>query len=102
MARSSMSTLDAKRAALAAFLVLLSAGASRAETPHLGKPIDEAAVANWDISIMPDGAGLPKGSGTPTQGAPIFAEKCAACHGDNGKGGGIAAAVVEDHKLEGI
>jgi len=97
-----MFTLDPKRAAFAAVLALANAGPSCAETPHLGKPIDEAAIANWDISIMPDGAGLPKGSGTPAQGAPIFAEKCAACHGDQGKGGGIAAAVVEDHKLEGI
>jgi len=76
-------------------------GASWAETPNLGKPIDEAAIAPWDISILPDGTGLPKGSGTPAQGAPIFAEKCAACHGDNGKGG-EAAALVSDRELAGI
>ena len=79
-----------------------TAGTSLAETPRLGKPIDEAAIAKWDISILPDGTGLPKGSGTSAQGAPIFAEKCSACHGDKGRGGGIAAAVVEEHKLEGI
>ena len=93
-----------KRLCLAAAALLLAATAnlSLAETPHLGKPLDEAAIANWDISILPDGTGLPKGSGTPAQGAPIFAEKCAACHGDNGKGGGIAAALVDDRKLVGI
>jgi mono/diheme cytochrome c family protein len=92
-----------KRALLAASLLLaMTAGASLAETPHLGKPIDEAAIANWDISILPDGTGLPKGSGTPAQGAPIFAEKCAACHGDNGKGGGAAAALVDDRQINGI
>jgi S-disulfanyl-L-cysteine oxidoreductase SoxD len=85
-----------------ALLLATTASVSLAETPHLGKPLDEAAIANWDISILPDGTGLPKGSGTPAQGAPIFAEKCAACHGDNGKGGGPAAALVEEHKLEGI
>jgi S-disulfanyl-L-cysteine oxidoreductase SoxD len=91
-----------KGAVLAASLLLaVVADASMAETPHLGKPIDEAAIANWDISVMPDGAGLPKGSGTPAQGAPIFAEKCSACHGDNGKGG-IAAAVVSDVKIDSI
>jgi S-disulfanyl-L-cysteine oxidoreductase SoxD len=78
-----------------------TAGIALAETPHLGKPLDEAAIANWDISILPDGTGLPKGSGTPAQGAAIFAEKCAACHGDNGKGG-AAAALVDDRKLAGI
>src|SRR5579871_4920809 len=85
----------------AAVLLATTVHASRAETPHLGKPIDEAAIANWDISIMPDGTGLPKGGGTSAQGAKIFAEKCSACHGDNGKGG-IAAAVVEERKIDGI
>jgi S-disulfanyl-L-cysteine oxidoreductase SoxD len=58
-----------------------------AETPGLGKPVSEADVAAWDISIMPDGTGLPPGSGTPAQGARVYAEKCAACHGENGKNG---------------
>jgi S-disulfanyl-L-cysteine oxidoreductase SoxD len=92
-----------RSALLAAALVLaVTAGLSKAETPHLGKPIDEAAIANWDISILPDGTGLPKGSGTSAQGAAIFAEKCAACHGDNGKGGGPAAALVKEEKITGI
>ena len=91
-----------KRTALAASLLLaMMASASLAETPNFGKPIDEAAIANWDISILPDGTGLPKGGGTPAQGAPIYAEKCSACHGDNGKGG-IANALVSDRKIDGI
>jgi S-disulfanyl-L-cysteine oxidoreductase SoxD len=91
-----------KRAMLAAsvWLVMMT-GAALAETPNLGKPIDEATIAPWDISIMPDGTGLPKGSGTPAQGAPIFAEKCAACHGENGKGG-EANALISDRELIGI
>jgi cytochrome c len=91
-----------KRAISAASLLLVMAtGAALAQTPNLGKPIDEAAIAPWDISIMPDGTGLPKGSGTPAQGAPIFAEKCAACHGENGKGG-EAIALISDRELIGI
>jgi mono/diheme cytochrome c family protein len=92
-----------ERALLAAASLLLAimAGASMAETPNLGKPIDEAAIANWDISILPDGTGLPKGSGTPAQGVVIYAEKCVACHGENAKGG-IAAALVSDQKIAGI
>jgi len=83
-----------KHATLAASLLLvIMASASLAETPNFGKPIDEAAIGNWDISILPDGTGLPKGSGTPAQGAPIYAEKCSACHGDNGKGAQAAALV---------
>lgn len=64
-----------------------------ADLPNLGMPIDPKDIAPWDITIMPDGTGLPPGSGTPAQGAPIFAQKCAACHGENGKGG-IAAPVT--------
>lgn len=85
----------------ASLLLAMTAGASLAETPNLGRPIDEAAIAAWDISILPDGTGLPKGSGTPAQGAVIYAEKCVACHGDNGKGG-QAAALVSDNKIAGI
>ena len=66
---------------------------SRPRGPNLGKPISEADVAAWDISILPDGTGLPPGSGTPAQGARIFADKCAVCHGENGKGGTAAALV---------
>jgi mono/diheme cytochrome c family protein len=65
----------------------LAAGAAFAEGPNLGKPLDVAAIAAWDISIEPDGAGLPPGAGTPAQGARIFADKCAQCHGPDGKGG---------------
>ena len=91
-----------ERTILAAALVLaITAGVCLAETPNLGKPIDEAAIAAWDISILPDGTGLPKGSGTPAKGAAIFAEKCSACHGDNGKGG-LGGALVTDRALAGI
>jgi mono/diheme cytochrome c family protein len=58
-----------------------------AETPGLGKRVTEAELALWDISIGPDGVGLPAGSGTPAQGAAIFAQKCEVCHGKGGYGG---------------
>src|SRR6266850_7496037 len=73
-------------------LGLVAAGAFAAEGPGLGKPITPAELAPWDISIMPDGTGLPAGSGTAKQGEPIFQAKCSACHGEKGVGG-IAAPV---------
>jgi mono/diheme cytochrome c family protein len=54
--------------------------------PNLGKPIAPGDFAEWDIDVEPSGAGLPLGSGTADQGAPIFAEQCSACHGEGGKG----------------
>jgi cytochrome c len=80
------------RKLLACALALVSSAAFAAG-PNLGKPVDPAEIAAWDISIMPDGTGLPPGGGTPAQGARIFAQKCALCHGENGKGG-VNAPVV--------
>ncbi len=68
-------------------VLTFGAVAVAAETPKLGKPITEADIAAWDIAAMPDGTGLPPGSGTAAQGAPIYAQKCVACHGEGGKGG---------------
>ena len=79
----------------------LGLSAAFAEGPKLGKPIDPAEIAAWDISILPDGTGLPPGSGTPAQGAPIYAQKCFMCHGENGKGG-VNAALVGGGPLTGI
>lgn len=58
----------------------------RPKGPGLGVPASPADIAASDVSIGPDGAGLPPGSGTPTQGASVFAAKCVACHGPNGSG----------------
>jgi S-disulfanyl-L-cysteine oxidoreductase SoxD len=49
--------------------------------------LNEADIVASDISIQPDGSGLPPGSGTAVQGTSIFAEKCGSCHGPEGKGG---------------
>jgi cytochrome c len=56
------------------------------ETPNLGRPATSAEIAGWDISIPPDGTGLPPGSGTPEQGAIVYVQKCQACHGEKGAG----------------
>ena len=69
------------------FALLLVAGATSAEAPNLGKPVGTNDVAAWDISIQPNGAGLPPGGGIATDGARIYSEKCAQCHGPDGKGG---------------
>jgi mono/diheme cytochrome c family protein len=88
-----------RRAAVLA--LVLGAGAALAETPNLGRPISEADIAAWDISILPDGQGLPAGSGTAAQGKTVYAEQCAACHGDNGRSG-IFSSVVGNPPLDRI
>ena len=58
-----------------------------------GRQATPDEIALWDIDVRPDGKGLPPGSGTSAQGAPIYAQKCAMCHGPEGKGGANAAVV---------
>jgi len=51
-----------------------------------GKRASAADVRRWDIDVMPDGRGLPKGKGVPSLGRPIYLAKCASCHGQHGEG----------------
>ena len=69
----------------AAALLALSSAAF-GQSPNLGKPISPEDLAAWDISIGPDGTGLPPGSGTAKQGEAVFTAKCQACHGAKGAG----------------
>jgi cytochrome c len=90
-----MSTHESE-AGIAVVAFLLFAAPAAAEGPNLGQPISQTDLAPWDLTIMPDGTGLPPGSGTPALGKQLFADNCAICHGDNGKGG-IVEAVVADN-----
>jgi S-disulfanyl-L-cysteine oxidoreductase SoxD len=73
---------------LAAVSILLPLAATtvQAEGPDLGQPVGPQEIAAWDISIGPDGAELPPGSGNPQQGERVYAGKCVGCHGENGSG----------------
>ena len=53
----------------------------------LGRVIDAAEIAQWDIDIKPSGEGLPDGEGTAAAGAILYQQYCTACHGDQGQGG---------------
>jgi cytochrome c len=67
-------------------LAMASAVTFAAESPNLGRVAMPEEIAAWDISIGPNGVGLPPGSGTPKQGEAVYAAKCVACHGENGAG----------------
>jgi mono/diheme cytochrome c family protein len=77
--------------------VFLAAALATAQTVPkrfgIGSPATPEQIAALDIDVRPDGAGLPPGGGTAREGATIYAQKCAACHGSNGEGGTADALV---------
>ena len=63
--------------------------------PRFGKPISEADIAAWNIDVRTsDGKGLPSGKGSVADGKVLFAAQCAACHGDDAKGGSMYGTMV--------
>ncbi len=67
---------------------LLGMGAALADDgPGLGQELTATELAAVDFTIMPDGDGLPPGSGNAMSGRDIYTRNCLACHGENGTGG---------------
>lgn len=72
-----------------------AAAAGALAGPDLGREATPGEIAAWDISVAPDGATLPPGSGTAREGAEVYQAKCLSCHGEDGAGGdGLADALV--------
>lgn len=55
---------------------------------NLGREALPEEIAAWDVDVLPDGRGLPVGSGDVFTGEEVFIEQCAACHGDFAEGAG--------------
>ena len=74
-------------------LVPLCGIAALAQTPtyNLGRTPSAEEIRAWDFAIGPEGKELPPGSGTAQEGAKIYAQKCAACHGPTGTEGEVSA-----------
>jgi S-disulfanyl-L-cysteine oxidoreductase SoxD len=51
----------------------------------LGSPAAQEELGRF-MAIPPDGRGLPSGGGDARRGAKVYAENCAACHGDHLEG----------------
>ena len=64
----------------------LGTGMAHAEAFGLGRPALPEEIAAWNLDVHPDGTGLPDGSGDVLTGEEVFADKCAACHGDFAEG----------------
>jgi S-disulfanyl-L-cysteine oxidoreductase SoxD len=72
-------------AGLALAITISAAYAQEKSRYGFGTAVTEAELAKY-YSIPADGRGLPAGSGKASDGAKIYAESCAACHGEKLEG----------------
>jgi cytochrome c len=85
--------LAACAVALLPMAALAQTGAAKTQpakppaTFGIGRPATPSEITALDIDVGPDGVGLPPGRGTAADGAPIFAARCASCHGKTGREG---------------
>ena len=64
-------------------VLLLSSLLSQAVT---GRPASAEEIRKFDITVFPNGKGLPAGKGTAADGKEIYKAKCAECHNEKGEG----------------
>jgi mono/diheme cytochrome c family protein len=74
-------------ASLIALVVVAGTSPVAAQLPTygMGRPPTTEEVQAWELTIPPDGRGLPPGKGTAALGQAVFAARCAACHGETGE-----------------
>lgn len=65
-------------------------------TVGLGLALRPEELAPYDLTVFPDGRKLPPGRGSVTQGAALYADHCAGCHGARGIEGPAARLVGSD------
>lgn len=69
---------------LIAALVTCIPALAQTSTYNVGRTPTPEEIKAWDIAIGPAGKELPPGSGTAEEGAKVYAQKCASCHGPTG------------------
>lgn len=66
--------------------IVLSSGLAFAG-PDLGREVTPEEIARTDLTVSPDGRGLPPGGGTAIEGQAVYLANCLRCHGVEGQGG---------------
>ncbi len=76
------------RLALAPVLCVVAGAAySQSLGPNLGRVATPDEITRADLTVAPDGANLPPGSGSVAQGDAVYLQNCLACHGERGLDG---------------
>jgi mono/diheme cytochrome c family protein len=76
-------------------ILLASAALALAQSPKygVGRPPTPEEVKRGNITVLPDGTGLPEGGGTAADGKLVYETRCQRCHGAGAKGGDEVALV---------
>ena len=82
--------------AVAMTLGVCVVASAQSPTYGLGRTPTAEEIRAVDITISPDGKQLPPGSGSAREGAPLYAQKCAACHGKEGYEGRAPQLITAD------
>jgi len=69
-------------------VLALTAIAVKGQSKHwqLGRAPSSDELRQRDITVLPNGAGLPDGRGTAVEGEVVYRNKCLSCHGTNQEG----------------
>ena len=81
---------------LAAALAILASVAAHAQGPtyQLGRVPSQEEIKARDTAVSPAGKELPPGRGTAVEGARVYTQKCAACHGPNATGSALHRGLI--------
>jgi mono/diheme cytochrome c family protein len=85
----SLRNATAFKGLLSVFLIAGATSSSATEKALYGYGVAPTSeqIAGWDIDVRGgDGAGLPPGRGSVDDGAELFSQQCAICHGTFGEG----------------
>jgi len=93
---ASVARRDPPYVLIAAALAILASVAVQAQGPtyQLGRVPSAEEIKARDIAISPEGKELPPGRGTAVEGAAVYTQKCAACHGPNATGSALHRGLV--------
>ena len=92
-----MEASKVRRTRLLAAAIVLSGSATvlaQGPTYRLGTTPSAEELKARDTAVLPDGRGLPPGRGTATEGATVYEQKCAACHGPKGTGTSLHRGLI--------
>ena len=82
-----MSTRNVMFIVIVALCLLAAESIVADDSPEKGEAVSSNELKNLDFTILPNGEGLPDGSGTAVAGANVYQQNCLACHGAGGKDG---------------